>query len=123
MKRNLLIKIIIAVVVFVGLGYIVYTNYILKERNLVFEAKIKEVTVNDNIYTVLVEEYDKNKKEYTIEYEFEINKNTKIVYNNEDFKPDKLKVNQKVIITSSDVILPSEQAKLSDVKKIVILKD
>lgn len=123
MKRNLLIKIIIAVVVFVGLGYIVYTNYILKERNLVFEAKIKEVTVNDNIYTVLVEEYDKNKKEYTIEYEFEINKNTKIVYNNEDFKPDKLKVNQKVTITSSDVILPSEPAKLSDVKKIVILKD
>lgn len=123
MKRNLLIKIIIAVVVFVGLGYIVYTNYILKERNLVFEAKIKEVTVNDNIYTVLVEEYDKNKKEYTIEYEFEINKNTKIVYNNEDFKPDKLKVNQKVTITSSDVILPSEPTKLSDVKKIVILKD
>lgn len=123
MKRNLLIKIIIAVVVFVGLGYIVYTNYILKERNLVFEAKIKEVTVNDNIYTVLVKEYDKNKKEYTIEYEFEINKNTKIVYNNEDFKPDKLKVNQKVTITSSDVILPSEPAKLSDVKKIVILKD
>ena len=71
----------------------------------------------------MVEEYDKNKKEYTIEYEFEINKNTKIVYNNEDFKPDKLKVNQKVIITSSDVILPSEPAKLSDVKKIVILKD
>ena len=123
MKRNLLIKIIIVVVVFVGLGYIVYTNYILKERNLVFEAKIKEVTVNDNIYTVLVEEYDKNKKEYTIEYEFEINKNTKIVYNNEDFKPDKLKVNQKVTITSSDVILPSEPSKLSDVKKIVILKD
>lgn len=123
MKRSLLIKIIIAVVVFIGLGYIVYTNYILKERNLVFEAKIKEVTVNDNIYTVLVEEYDKNKKEYTIEYEFEINKNTKIVYNNEDFKPDKLKVNQKVTITSSDVILPSEPAKLSDVKKIVILKD
>ena len=123
MKRNLLIKIIIAVVAFAGLGYIVYTNYILKEKNLVFEAKIKEVTVNDNIYTVLVEEYDKNKKEYTIEYEFEINKDTKIVYNNEDSKPDKLKVNQKVTITSSDVILPSEPAKLSDVKKIVILKD
>ncbi len=123
MKRNLLIKIIIAVVAFAGLGYIVYTNYILKGKNLVFEAKIKEVTVNDNIYTVLVEEYDKNKKEYTIEYEFEINKDTKIVYNNEDSKPDKLKVNQKVIITSSDVILPSEPAKLSDVKKIVILKD
>ena len=123
MKKDLLVKIIIAVVVLVGLGYFIYTNYVSKEKELVFEARIKEVTVNNNVYTVLVEEYDKKKKEYTIEYEFEINKDTKIVYNNEDSKPDKLKVNQKVTITSSDVILPSEPAKLSDVKKIVILKD
>ena len=123
MKKDLLLKIIIAVVVLVGLGYFVYANYVSKEKELVFEAKIKEVTANDNIYTVLVEEYDKKKKEYTVEYEFEINKDTKIVYNNEDSTVDKLKANQKVIITSSDVMLPSEPAKLSNVKKIVILKD
>ncbi len=123
MKKDLLVKIIIAVVVLVGLGYFIYTNYVSKEKELVFEARIKEVTVNNNVYTVLVEEYDKKKKEYTIEYEFEINKDTKIVYNNEDSAADKLKAKQKVTITSSDVILPSEPAKLSNVKKIVILKD
>lgn len=123
MKKDLLVKIIIAVVVFAGLGYFVFTNSVSKEKDLVFEARIKEVTVNDNIYTVLVEEYDNKKKEYAIEYEFEINKDTKIIYNNEDSAADKLKPNQKVTITSSDVMLPSEPAKLSNVKKIVISKD
>ena len=123
MKKDLLVKIIIAVVVFAGLGYFVFTNSVSKEKDLVFEARIKEVTVNDNIYTVLVKEYDNKKKEYAIEYEFEINKDTKIIYNNEDSTADKLKPNQKVTITSSDVMLPSEPAKLSNVKKIVISKD
>ena len=123
MKKDLLVKIIIAVVILAGLGYFVYTNYVSKENDMVFEARIKEVTVNDNVYTVLVEEYDNKKKEYTVEYEFEINKDTKIVYNNEDSTADKLKTNQKVTITSSDVVLPSEPAKLSNVKKIVISKD
>ena len=123
MEKDLLVKIIIAVVILAGLGYFVYTNYVSKEKDMVFEARIKEVTVNDNIYTVLVEEYDNKKKEYAIEYEFEINKDTKIVYNNENSTADKLKSNQKVTITSSDVVLPSEPAKLSNVKKIVISKD
>ena len=123
MKTSLLIKIIAGVVILAGVGYFVFTNYVSKEKDMVFEARIKEVTVNDNIYTVLVEEYDNKKKEYTIEYEFEINKDTKIVYNNENSTADKLKANQKVTITSDDVVLPSEPAKLSNVKKIVISKD
>lgn len=123
MKTSLLIKIIAGVVILAGVGYFVFTNYVSKEKDKVFEARIKEVTVNDNIYTVLVEEYDNKKKEYAIEYEFEINKDTKIVYNNENSTADKLKANQKVTITSSDVVLPSEPAKLSNVKKIVISKD
>lgn len=123
MKTSLLIKIIAGVVILAGVGYFIFTNYVPKEKDMVFEARIKKVTVNDSIYTVLVEEYDNKKKEYTIEYEFEINKDTKIVYNNEDSTADKLKANQKVTITSSDVVLPSEPAKLSNVKKIVISKD
>ena len=121
MKKDLLIKIIIVVIVLAGLGYFIYINCASREKEMVFEARIKEVTVNDNIYTVLVEEY--GKKEFAVEYEFEINKDTKIVYNNEDTTADKLKANQKITITSSDVVLPSEPAKLSNVKKIVILKD
>ena len=123
MKTSLLIKIIAGVVILAGVGYFIFTNYVPKEKDMVFEARIKKVTVNDNIYTVLIEEYDNKKKEYTIEYEFEINKDTKIVYNNENSTADKLKANQKVTITSSDVVLPSEPAKLSNVKKIVISKD
>ena len=123
MKKDLLVKIIIAVVVLAGLGYFVFTNYVSKEKDMVFEARVKEVTVNDNVYTVLVEEYDKKKKEYSSEYEFEINNETKIYYENEEITADKLKANQKVTITSSDVMLPSEPAKLSNVKKIVISKD
>ena len=123
MKTSLLIKIIAGVVILVGAGYFVFTNYVSKEKELVFEARIKEVSVNDNIYTVMVEEYDNKKKEYATEYEFEINKDTKIIYQNEETTADKLKANQKVTITSSDVMLPSEPAKLSNVKKIVISKD
>ena len=40
MKKDLLVKIIIAVVVLVGLGYFIYTNYVSKEKELVFEARI-----------------------------------------------------------------------------------
>lgn len=123
MKTSLLIKIIAGVVILVGVGYFVFTNYVSKEKELVFEARIKEVSVNDNIYTVMVEEYDNKKKEYATEYEFEISKDTKIIYKNEETTADKLKANQKVTITSSDVMLPSEPAKLSNVKKIVISKD
>lgn len=123
MKKDLIVKIIIAVVILLGLGYFIYTNYISKDNEIVFDARIKEVTVDNNVYTVLVEEYDKNKKEYITEYEFEINKDTKIIYNNEDSTAEKLKVNQKITIISSDVMLPSEPAKLSNVKKITILED
>lgn len=123
MKKDLIVKIIVAVVILLGLGYFIYTNYISKDNEIVFDARIKEVTVDNNVYTVLVEEYDKNKKEYITEYEFEINKDTKIIYNNEDSTAEKLKVNQKITIISSNVMLPSEPAKLSNVKKITILED
>lgn len=123
MKKDLIVKIIVVVVILLGLGYFIYTNYISKDNEIVFDARIKEVTVDNNVYTVLVEEYDKNKKEYITEYEFEINKDTKIIYNNEDSTAEKLKVNQKITIISSDVMLPSEPAKLSNVKKITILED
>lgn len=123
MKKDLIVKIIIAVVILLGLGYFIYINYISKDKEIVFDARIKEVIVDNNVYTVLVEEYDKNKKEYITEYEFEINKDTKIIYNNENSTAEKLKVNQKITIISSDVMLPSEPAKLSNVKKITILED
>ena len=59
MKKNLLVKIIITIVIIAGLGCLTYKNHISKEKDLVFDAKIKAITVNDNIYYVLVERFDK----------------------------------------------------------------
>ena len=59
MKKDILVKIIITVLVFILLGCFVYTNYISKEKDLVFEARIKEVY-------------------YILDNEKEINNNVKI---------------------------------------------
>lgn len=119
MKNNLLLKIIAVVIVLIGVGFGIYKS-VTKEKDLVFEATIKDVVPSDNKYTILVEKKDKDN---VIEYEFEIDNKTKIIYENKEVTLDKLKVNQQVSITAEDVMMPSEPAKLANVKKIVILKD
>ena len=119
MKNNLLLKIIAVVIVLIGVGFGIYKS-VTKEKDLVFEATIKDVVPSDNKYTILVEKKDKGN---VIEYEFEIDNKTKIIYENEEVTLDKLKVNQQVSITAEDVMMPSDPAKLANVKKIVILKD
>lgn len=119
MKNNLLLKIIAVVIVLIGVGFGIYKS-VTKEKDLVFEATIKDVVPRDNKYTILVEKKDKGN---VIEYEFEIDNKTKIIYENKEVTLDKLKVNQQVSITAEDVMMPSDPAKLANVKKIVILKD
>ena len=118
MKNNLLLKIIAVVIVLIGVGFGIYKS-VTKEKDLVFEATIKDVVPSDNKYTILVEK----DKDNVIEYEFEIDNKTKIIYENKEVTLDKLKVNQQVSITAEDVMMPSDPAKLANVKKIVILKD
>lgn len=119
MKNNLLLKIIAVVIVLIGVGFGIYKS-VTKEKDLVFEATIKDVVSRDNKYTILVETKDKDN---VIEYEFEIDNKTKIIYENKEVTLDKLKANQQVSITAEDVMMPSDPAKLANVKKIVILKD
>lgn len=119
MKNNLLLKIIAVVIVLIGIGFGIYKS-VTKEKDLVFEATIKDVVSRDNKYTILVEKKDKDN---VIEYEFEIDNKTKIIYENKEVTLDKLKANQQVSITAEDVMMPSDPAKLANVKKIVILKD
>lgn len=119
MKNNLLLKIIAVVIVLIGVGFGIYKS-VTKEKDLVFEATIKDVVSRDNKYTILVEKKDKDN---VIEYEFEIDNKTKIIYENKEVTLDKLKANQQVSITAEDVMMPSDPAKLANVKKIVILKD
>jgi hypothetical protein len=119
MKNTLLLKIIAVVIVLIGVGFGIYKS-VTKEKDLVFEATIKDVVSRDNKYTILVEKKDKDN---VIEYEFEIDNKTKIIYENKEVTLDKLKANQQVSITAEDVMMPSDPAKLANVKKIVILKD
>ena len=119
MKNTLLLKIIAVIIVLIGVGFGIYKS-VTKEKDLVFEATIKDVVPSDNKYTILVEKKDKDN---VIEYEFEIDNKTKIIYKNKEVTLDKLKVNQQVSITAEDVMMPSDPAKLANVKKIVILKD
>ena len=119
MKNTLLLKIIAVVIVLIGVGFGIYKS-VTKEKDLVFEATIKDVVSRDNKYTILVEKKDNDN---VIEYEFEIDDKTKIIYENKEVTLDKLKANQQVSITAEDVMMPSEPAKLANVKKIVILKD
>ena len=119
MKNTLLLKIIAVVIVLIGLGFGIYKS-VTKEKDLVFEATIKDIVSRDNKYTILVEKKDKDN---VIEYEFEIDNKTKIIYENKEVTLDKLKANQQVSITAEDVMMPSDPAKLANVKKIVILKD
>lgn len=119
MKNTLLLKIIAVIIVLIGVGFGIYKS-VTKEKDLVFEATIKDVVPSDNKYTILVEKKDKDN---VIEYEFEIDNKTKIIYENKEATLDKLKANQQVSITAEDVMMPSDPAKLANVKKIVILKD
>ena len=75
MKNNLLLKIIAVVIVLIGVGFGIYKS-VTKEKDLVFEATIKDVVSRDNKYTILVEKKDKDN---VIEYEFEIDNKTKII--------------------------------------------
>ena len=119
MKNTLLLKIIAVIIVLIGVGFGIYKS-VTKEKDLVFEATIKDVVPSDNKYTILVEKKDKDN---VIEYELEIDNKTKIIYENKEVTLDKLKVNQQVSITAEDVMMPCDPAKLANVKKIVILKD
>ena len=53
MKNNLLLKIIAVVIVLIGVGFGIYKS-VTKEKDLVFEATIKDVVPSDNKYTILL---------------------------------------------------------------------
>lgn len=43
MKKDLLVKIIIVVIILAGLGYFIYVSSISRNKNVVFEARIKYI--------------------------------------------------------------------------------
>lgn len=91
-----------------------------RNNNMTIKAKILEIKEVDGVYTLLVEEL--GNKKYPVKYFIDINQDTKILEGSKTMSISSLKVNQEVTITSSNIIMPSEPARLANVKKIVINK-
>lgn len=92
-----------------------------RNNNITLKAKILEMKIVDGVYTLLVEVLCSNK--YPIKFFLDINQDTKIIENHKNTDASCLRINQIVTITSSNIIMPSEPARLAHVTKIVINKD
>lgn len=92
-----------------------------RNKDMIIKAKILEIKEVDGVYTLLVEVLCSNK--YPIKFFLDINNDTKIIENHKNTDVSSLRINQIVTITSSNIIMPSEPARLAHVTKIVINKD
>ena len=92
-----------------------------RNNNMTIKAKILEIKEVDGVYTLLVEVLCSNK--YPVKFFLDINKDTKVLEGSKNANISSLKLNQIVTITSSNIIMPSEPARLAHVTKIVINKD
>lgn len=120
MYKNLLIKILIIIIILLSIIYI-GVKQMKRNNNITLKAKILEIKIVDGVYTLLVEALCSNK--YPIKFFLDINQDTKIIKNNKNTDASSLRINQIVTITSSNIIMPSEPARLADIKKIVINND
>ena len=122
LKNDQKAKIVSSIIVLMCLiGFTVLTKYCYeKKESLTNDQLLLADNLIDSSTAPLISETNMNENETQPEIS-----EPEIVYDGLtlDELSDKLKTNQKVTITSSDVILPSDPAKLSDVKKIVILND
>lgn len=120
MNKNIFIKILIIVIILLTIIYIGVKQMKIN-NNMTIKAKILEIKEVDGVYTLLVEELGNHK--YSVKYFVDINQDTKIIENNKNTDASSLRINQIVTITSSNIIMPSEPARLAHVKKIVINQD
>lgn len=120
MNKNIFIKILIIIIILLIIIYI-GGRLMKRNNNMTFKAKILEIKEVDGVYTLLVEELGNQK--YPVKYFLDINKDTKILEGAKTSNISSLKVHQEVTITSSNIIMPSEPARLAHVKKIVINKN
>lgn len=120
MNKNLFIKILIIIIIILSIIYI-GVKQMKRNNNMTFKARILEIKEVDGVYTLLIEELGGHK--YPVKYFLDINKDTKILEGGKTSNISSLKVNQELTIISSNIIMPSEPARLAHVKKIVINKD
>lgn len=119
MYKDFFITILIIIIDIIILS-IIYIGVKQKKRNnsITFIAKILEIKIVDGVYTLLVKVLCSNK--YPIKFFLDINEDTKIIENHKNTDTSSLRINQIVTITSSNIIMPSNPARLAHVTKIVI---
>ena len=89
----------------------------------VFNAKIKEIREYNGITTILIEGLETNDINHKGEFDFSIDNDTELLWNNTKIELSDLKEGQNVAITSIGEVLESYPAQLTKVTKIIILED
>ena len=96
-----------------------------KEDNIgdVFNAKIKEIREYNEITTILIEGLETNDINHRGKFDFSIDDDTELLWNNTKIELSDLKKCQIVSITSTGEVLESYPAQLTEVTKIIVLED
>ena len=89
----------------------------------VFNAKIKEIREHNGITTILIEGLETNDINYRGDFDFSIDNDTEILWNNTKIELSDLKEGQNVSITSTGELLEKYPAKLTKVNKVIVLDD
>ena len=89
----------------------------------VFNAKIKEIREHNGITTILIEGLETNDINHRGEFDFFIDNDTELLWNNTKIEISDLKEGQNVSITSTGEVLESYPAQLTEVTKIIVLED
>ena len=87
----------------------------------VFNAKIKEIREYNGVTSILIEGLDTNDINYKGEFDFSIDNDTELLWNNTEIELSDLKEGQNVSITSTGAVLESYPAQLTEVTKIIVL--
>ena len=89
----------------------------------VFNAKIKEIREHNGITTILIEGLETNDINHRGDFDFSIDNDTELLWNNTKIEISDLKEGQTVSITSTGEVLESYPAQLTEVTKIIVLED
>ena len=89
----------------------------------VFNAKIKEIRENNGITTILIEGLETNDINHRRDFDFSIDNDTELLWNNTEIEISDLNEGQIVSITSTGEVLESYPAQLTEVTKIIVLED
>ena len=89
----------------------------------IFNAKIKAIREYNGITTILIEGLETNDINHRGEFDFSIDNDTELLWNNTKIEVSDLKEGQDVSITATGEVLESYPVQLTKVTKIIVLED